>query len=161
MGVQRRLDPLGLVLKAGVWYLVARAGRSAPRTYRVSRVLAASPRAEVFTRPDGFDLGSYWAAYQRDYTERIFRDEARVRLSPDGVQLLFLIGSAAARRARPTFSAPDADGWVEARVPIESVRHGLHALLQLGADAEVLEPPALRTALADAARGLAARYSGV
>ncbi|WP_375485985.1 helix-turn-helix transcriptional regulator [uncultured Jatrophihabitans sp.] len=157
--VERTLDPLGLVLKAGVWYLVARPGDAAPRTYRVSRVLAAHPRADLFTRPDGFDLGSFWAAYQRDYTERIFRDEAWVRLSPDGVRLLFLVGPAAARRARPTFSEPDADGWVEARVPVESVRHGVHALLQLGAEAEVLGPPALRSAVADEARGLAARYS--
>src|SRR5262249_54890432 len=36
--VERDLEPLGLVLKAGVWYLIARAGNSTPRTYRVSKV---------------------------------------------------------------------------------------------------------------------------
>ena len=37
--VKRLLDPLGLVLKAGVWYLVALSGRTRSlRTFRVSRV---------------------------------------------------------------------------------------------------------------------------
>jgi len=44
-------------------------------------------------------------------------------------------------------------------VPIESLRHGLHALLQLGPDVEVLEPPALREQFTTAARALAARYA--
>ncbi len=40
--VTRLLEPLGLVLKAGVWYLVAAADGQV-RTYRVSRVTAARP----------------------------------------------------------------------------------------------------------------------
>ena len=158
--VERTLDPLGLVLKAGVWYLVARVEDGAPRTYRVSRVRTATTRSDTFTRPAGFDLEAFWTEFQRDYTDRVFRDVARVRLSPDGVGLLFLLGPAAARRARTTFSVPDDDGWVEAQVPIESFVHGRHALLQLGDDVEVLEPAELRSAMADAARALNARYSG-
>ena len=157
--VERTLDPLGLVLKAGVWYLVAQVGAAAPRTYRVSRLRAAVIRDDGFTRPAGFDLESFWADFQRDYTERIFRDVARVRLSPDGVKLLFLLGPAA-RQARLTLTSPDADGWVEAHVPIESFVHGKHALLQLGADVEVVEPAALRAEFAAETRALAARYAG-
>lgn len=158
---ERRLDPLGLVLKAGVWYLVAQAddGRG-PRTYRVSRVHAAAVRDEPFTRPPGFDLEAFWAAYQRDYRSRVYRESARVRLSPAGRGLLFLLGGLAARRARSTFGEPDAGGWVEATVPIESVRHGLHALLQLGDEVEVLDPPELRERMATTARQLADRYAG-
>ena len=114
----RVLEPLGLVLKAGTWYLVARPaaddGRG-PRTYRVSRVHAAAMRDEAFERPDGFDLETFWADYQRGYAERVYSATAVVRLSPQGRELLFLIGTIAARRARATMSAPDADGWVTAR----------------------------------------------
>ena len=75
------------------------------------------------------------------------------------------------RRCRPpvTTTAPstttvwmsdaDADGWTRTTVPIESVRHGHHALLQLGEHVEVLEPPELRELVAASARTLAARYS--
>ena len=110
--VDRVLEPLGLVLKAGVWYLVAacRAG-SAPRTYRLSRVHAAAVLDEQFERPDGFDLQEHWADYQQDYEARIFNGTARIRLSGRAAQLLFLIGTPAARAGRAAMSAPDRDGW--------------------------------------------------
>ena len=82
-----------------------------------------------------------------------------MRLSETGRRLLFLLGTVPARRARASMSAPDADGWVEADVPIESVRHAEHALLQLGEHVEVLEPAELREAIARTATRLAARYA--
>src|SRR4051812_35551592 len=89
----RVLEPLGLVLKAGTWYLVARPaaddGRG-PRTYRVSRVHAAALGAESFERPADFDLEAFWAEYQRGYEERVYRETALVRLSAPGRELLFL-----------------------------------------------------------------------
>ncbi|MBE7189124.1 YafY family protein [Jatrophihabitans endophyticus] len=161
--VVRRLDPLGLVLKGGTWYLVAAVPDDArgPRTYRVSRVMSAAVTGDAAQQPDGFDLAVYWTDYQRDYAERVYRDSARVRLDPEAQRMLFLVGSVAARRARETFGEPDRAGWVTADVPIESERHALHAFLQLGEHLEVLEPISLRTAVADAARATAARYSAV
>ncbi len=155
----RLLDPLGLVLKAGVWYLVAQAddGRG-PRTYRVSRVHAAAVRVESFARPAGFDLEAFWSAYQRDYRRRAYGATAHVRISPAGRELLFLVGGVPARQARTSFTEPDADGWVEAQVPIESIAHGHHALLQLGEQVEVLGPPELRERMATSGRELARRY---
>jgi predicted DNA-binding transcriptional regulator YafY len=153
---------LGLVLKAGTWYLVAAPfpsdGRG-PRTYRVSRVHAAAVREEVAERPAGFDLEAFWADYQRGYEKRVYRESALVRLSPEGRELLFLVGTIAARRARAEMSEPATDGWTVTRIPIESVRHGHHALLQLGEHVEVLEPAALRELIGASARQLAARYS--
>lgn len=157
--VDRTLDPLGVVLKAGTWYLVARAGGStAPRTYRVSRVRDVVALDETFERPDGFDLRAHWEDYQRDYAVRVYKETATVRLSPAGRELLFLVGPIASRAARAAMAPPDQDGWVTTTVPIESIRHGLHALLQLGAEIEVLDPPALRQLMAATVRDLAARY---
>jgi predicted DNA-binding transcriptional regulator YafY len=159
---QRQLEPLGLVLKAGTWYVVAQPavpdGRG-PRTYRVSRILAAAVRDDVFERPAGFDLERFWADYQRDYEQRVYSGTATVRLSEQGRALLFLVGPVAARAARAAMSEPDARGWTTTRVPIESVRHGHAALLQLGEHVEVLEPVELRASIAASARTLAARYA--
>lgn len=160
--VDRILEPLGLVLKAGTWYLVASVaddGRG-PRTYRVSRVRSAAVRDEGFERPDGFDLEKHWADYQREYEQRIFRATATIRLSPDGRSLLFLIGSAAARAGHAAMQPADADGWARTVVPIESVRHAHHALMQLGADVEVIEPAELRALVAGSAGEMARRYAG-
>ena len=158
----RVLEPLGLVLKAGTWYLVARPhpedGRG-PRTYRVSRVHAAAMTGDAFTRPEGFDLEAFWAEYQRGYEQRVYRETALIRLSPQGRDLLFLVGTIPARRARAALSEPDATGWTTTRLPVESVRHAEHALLQLGEHVEVLEPPELRAAIRVAAHALVDRYA--
>jgi predicted DNA-binding transcriptional regulator YafY len=157
--VERVLEPLGLVLKAGVWYLVAAvAPGSAPRTYRLSRMLAAAALDERFERPAGFDLQTHWGEYQQDYESRIFHGTARIRLTAAGRELLFLIGTPAARAGRAAMSAPDEHGWVTTTVPIESVRHAQHAFLQLGEELEVLDPPELRDLVARSVRALATRY---
>ena len=54
--VERSLEPLGLVLKAGVWYLVA-ASDGQVRTYRVSRIRSATVGDEPITRPPGLRPG--------------------------------------------------------------------------------------------------------
>src|SRR5205807_4955606 len=85
--VRRTLEPLGLVLKGGAWYLVAH--RSAGmRVYRVSRVAAATVTDDGFERPDGFELEEFW----RDWSEQFERTrpqvEVVVRATTRGLQAL-------------------------------------------------------------------------
>ncbi|WP_149826704.1 helix-turn-helix transcriptional regulator [Streptomyces tailanensis] len=143
--VRRRLEPYGLVLKAGRWYVVSGPG---PRTFRVDQILELAPADEEFIRPDHFDLAAYWTAYQRDFHERLYREEALVRLAP-GVTL--------ARAVRVDERASE-DGWTEVRVPIESVEHAHGEFLRLGTDIEVLQPAELRARIARAVGELAGRY---
>lgn len=156
------IEPLGLVLKAGTWYLVASvpSDRRGARTYRISRILAAVVLDDVFERPAAFDLESHWTGYQRDYEQRLFRGTATIRLSPAGRQLLFLVGTPAARAGHAAMSDPDEDGWTSTTVPIESISHAHHALLQLGADVEVLAPAELRELTAASAQAMVSRYAG-
>lgn len=144
--VERRLEPYGLVLKAGRWYVVAGPG---PRTFRVDQILQLAVSGEEFTRPDTFDLAAYWTAYQRDFHDRLYQGEAVVRLAP-GVKLARAVNG----RAQP-------DGWTLATVPVESVDHALGEFLRLGTDVEVLEPPELREKLARTVAELAERYGNV
>jgi predicted DNA-binding transcriptional regulator YafY len=161
--IRRELDPLGLVLKAGVWYLAAIAsGRDEPRTYRVSRVLELESTGERFSRPEGFDLAQFWQQRSEDLRERLWRGTATVRLSPHGAQRLpLLLGSVESRAARESAGEPDAQGWVEVVLPIESMPHAESTLLRLGADAEVVEPLELRDRMAQTARAMTARYHRV
>ncbi|MDF3145946.1 MULTISPECIES: YafY family protein [unclassified Streptomyces] len=144
--VERRLEPYGLVLKAGRWYVVAGPG---PRTYRVDQILRLAVTDEEFTRPDHFDLAAYWAAYQRDFHDRLHRGEAVVRLAP-GVTL----DRAAGHRT-------ETDGWTRVTVPIESVDHAHAEFLRLGTGIEVLEPPELREKIARTVAELAERYGNL
>lgn len=140
--IERRVEPYGLVLKAGRWYLVA-GGQSGIRTYRVDQILGIRP-LEEFTAPEGFDLAAYWDRYLADFRARLHTGTALVRLTPEG-----------ARRLGVT---PTSDGWTEARVPIESVDHAYGEFLRLGTDIEVVAPDELRDRIAATARTLAARY---
>ncbi|MEU5950420.1 WYL domain-containing protein [Micromonospora sp. NPDC047465] len=156
--VTRTLAPLGVVLKAGRWYLVADAGGQV-RTYRVAAVLALTVLDERFDRPDGFDLARCWQEHADRYERGVYREEARVRMTTAALELAaHVLPPAMSRAARAAASEPDPAGWVHTTVPIESVKHGHVELLKLGAQVEVLAPAELRDRLAATAHALAALY---
>ncbi|MFG2983480.1 helix-turn-helix transcriptional regulator [Streptomyces sp. NPDC048258] len=161
--VHRALHPLGLVLKGGIWYLVARAADSADsvdsvRTYRVSRFLAVDTAADAFERPAGFELAAYWRESTRRLDAALHQQTAELRLSPRGQRLLPMQFGAAGVRALADAGPADAEGWVRIRLPVESEAVAVGDLLRLGTEAEVLGPPELRSALAGTVAALAARY---
>jgi predicted DNA-binding transcriptional regulator YafY len=153
----RVLEPLGMVLKAGRWYVVA---GPRPATYRVNQILDLEPLDETFTRPDDFDLSAFWSAHVRDFRERLWQGEAVVRLSPDGRERIReTMGRLVAAAVDATAGEPDADGWLTATIPIESRIHAHGELLRLGAHVEVLAPADLRARVAQTARELAKMYA--
>jgi predicted DNA-binding transcriptional regulator YafY len=147
--VDRRLEPYGLVLKAGRWYLVAAPG---PRTYRVDQILDLAVLEHGFTIPESFSLDRYWQSHTTDFLAGLHRADAVVRLSP----------AAAARLTGPDVDALAAtgvrepDGWMRAVLPIESVDLAIRSFLT--PDIEVLEPAELRAQVAAKARAIAAHY---
>jgi predicted DNA-binding transcriptional regulator YafY len=158
--VTRDLAPLGLVVKAGTWYLVATVDDAGPpRTYKVNQVLDLELTDDRFERPAGFDLADYWAEYLTQFRARLHQGEAVIRLSPLGLERLTdLVGEDVRAAVRRTGSAPDPYGWVTATVPIESLTHAEGQFLRFGADVEVVEPVALRSRLRATAQALAERY---
>ncbi len=138
----RRLGPLGLVLKGGVWYLVAQSGK-AIRTYRVAAIQDAEIEDADFPRPRNFDLAAYWLKSSRDYETGLYREEADVRLSPKGIIRLQAFGPHVAEAAAKSAGQPNRRGWVRCRLPIESFESGARDLIRLGEEAEILGPPAL------------------
>ncbi|MEU4998763.1 WYL domain-containing protein [Streptomyces sp. NPDC021622] len=158
--VHRELHPLGLVLKAGNWYLVAAADGTV-RTYRVSRFLdvTAEDGDEPSERPAGFDLAAYWQAASQDLQARVLRGTARVRVSPAGLGLLPALFGAAGTRAVEAAGEPDADGRRVVDLDVEALPVAVSDLLRLGLEAEVLGPPELRAELARTVTGLAQRYA--
>ena len=156
--VVRKLQPLGLVLKAGIWYLVARAGDQL-RTYRISNILEMSVTDERFARPKDFDLVRFWTMSSRAYEVGLYRSEAALRVSPSGMSKLDLLGSVVAQAAVETAAPPDWDGWVRVVIPIESIEQAAADLIKLGTEVEVLDPPQLRRRIAENAQALAGLYS--
>lgn len=157
--VRRSVDPLGLVLKAGVWYLAARVGTGV-RTYRLSNVLALEVTEERFERPPEFDLAAWWLAATKRFEKELVVGTAQLRVSESGLKALRELGAAMAQAAAETAGAPDAQGWRRVTIPIESIAHAAQQVLRLGAQAEVLKPAALRREVVERVDAVAALYRG-
>lgn len=150
----RRLQPLGLVLKAGTWYVVAHAGDNV-RTYRVSNILDLQQTGERFTRPKDFDLVRFWTASSRAYEVGLYRGTAELRVSKRGMARLEALGATVLQAAQNSAEPEKTGGWTRITIPIESIEHAAVDMLKLGGDAEVLKPVALRRRVAKTARDVA------
>jgi predicted DNA-binding transcriptional regulator YafY len=140
--VRRTLDPLGLVLKGGAWYLVAR--RSAGmRVYRVSRFVSVRIREDGFERPEDFDLAAYWDEWSRAFEASRPRVEVKLRASELALRFL------------PRDQHGEDGVFV---VGFESLEDAFRELLRFGPDAEVLEPLELRERIAATATEVASLY---
>lgn len=155
--VDRRVTPLGLVQKAGLWYLVAAVGRQA-RTYRVASIVDLVVEDHVAPRPARFDLQRYWREFARDYEARMQSERAHVRARPSALRELARISDATSR-AVAAATACDDEGWHALTIPIESIDAAVRELSRFGAQVEVLGTPRLRAAMRDAASALHALYA--
>lgn len=151
--VERTVDPLGLVAKGSVWYLVASADGD-QRTYRVSRIQAVDVLDEPAVRPADFDLPRAWAQGQAEFRAALPSTVAVIRYAPSVMPRVRL----GWRFARVESEAPpDADGWVTCRIRADSIEVAVECALGFGADAEVLEPAELRERVTAGAAAVVAR----
>ena len=156
--VERTVDPLGFVLKAATWYLVARAEKDL-RTYRVSRIVELTILDDRFERPADFDLAEYWAESVDAYARSMPSFSATLRVRGEGLERLASeIGQGPVDQAVALAAAPDEGGWLVISVALEDLWHAKGQLLHLGADVEVVEPQELRETVAAASRAMAALY---
>ncbi|TVT56377.1 transcriptional regulator [Amycolatopsis rhizosphaerae] len=152
------LDPLGLILKAGNWYVAARR-HGGHRTYRVSRILALEERDETFERPADFDLAAYWREWSEQFERRMYPRVAVVRLSPLGRDFVpFYLGAVGARALADSSGEEDEDGWLRVELPVEPGAPALGELLRFGPELQVLAPAELREQVAAAIARMGACY---
>ena len=151
--VERVLDPLGLVLKAGRWYLVARADEEA-RIYRGSRIQRLTVLDEAFARPP-FDLERFWLERVAEFESSRPVLEVTVRVHADQLDALRAGVDWMVRSAVPETATTE---WMTLVLPFESIEHAYPELVALGGAVEVLSPPELRAKMTSTARELAHLY---
>ena len=155
--LERRVDPYGLVVKAGVWYLVyARRGRL--RVRQVSHLQEVYLTPDTFERDAGFDLSAFWREWcaegERQRTDYL----VLVRVAPDLVEWLPHYFGERIRAAMAEAGPPDGEGWIRLELRFESLRAARERILGFGRAMEVLEPRALRLSVADFARQVVQLY---
>jgi predicted DNA-binding transcriptional regulator YafY len=156
--VERLVDPLGLVAKGSVWYLVA-AVEGDIRTYRVARVRGAVVTEQPCQRPPDFDLAAHWEQSSIEFRAHLPRYPVTLRTSP--ALLPALRAAAWGKWARvEEVGPPDAAGWVGVAIRFEEEHYACEYVLSFGTQVEVLEPTELRALVAEAAAAVVALYAG-
>jgi predicted DNA-binding transcriptional regulator YafY len=143
----RRVHPLGLVTKRGVWYLIANTDRGL-RTYRVSRIHGVEQLDDPVDRPAAFDLDAQWQRIVEHVESQQYAVIAKVRISPEVLMpVRWMFGS------RYVEDEQLDDGSVIATLSERSAEAIAHQLAGLGAKVKLLDPP---TEVVDQMRRIAA-----
>jgi predicted DNA-binding transcriptional regulator YafY len=154
----RVVAPLGLVNKAGTWYLVAMARGGRVMVFRAGRITSARVLAEPAGRPAGFELAEFWERWSQDFAASRPRLRVRLRASPGALAVFPEVFGDAVREAMSAAVPPDEQGWQEVTLSFEHTLAAAHRLAGFGAEVQVLSPPAVREQLLDTARGILSRY---
>jgi predicted DNA-binding transcriptional regulator YafY len=144
---ERDLDPYGLVVHGGRWYLAAHEHlRGEVRTFRVDRVRSVELRPEATAPPEGFDAVAHVA-----------RSLARVPWTWEVEVVLEAPMEEVQRRLSPTMAELEpAAGGVLARMRAERLDGAAAMLAGLGWPFRVLRPAELRAEVRALAERLAA-----
>ena len=154
---ERVVDPLGLVAKGGVWYLVARAPDGEVRSYRVSRVVSARVSEEPCERPEGFDLAAFWAGSVERFKSHAPSFRATFRAHKSVLHLLPYAG----RFSRvESLGEADAEGWATVSMRFQFEEDAAGLALGFGTRVEAVEPEDLREKILKMAEGVVRFYKG-
>lgn len=153
--VERLIDPLGLVAKRSVWYLVA-AVDGEVRSYRVSRVKDAKVTQQPSVRPPDFDLAAHWEQSTAVFKDNLPRYQATLRVKSEILPRLGFAG----RFARIERVDPSGDtGWATVSMRFQFEEEAAEYVLSFGARIEVVEPHSLREKVIEMAESVIAFYS--
>jgi predicted DNA-binding transcriptional regulator YafY len=148
----RAIDPLGLVAKAGVWYVISREGDKGYRTFRAQRIVRLDVLGETFVRPSDFALEAYWnesvSAIERQ-TQETF--DVVLRVENDGLPKVSSFWEHAILAEDPSSTT--------LRVGFPSRDYAIVQILVLDASVlEILSPPDMPAAIVARAADATRRY---
>jgi len=155
---RRSVGPLGLVNKAGLWYLIASALDGPTSVFRVGRIHAAELLDERFGRPADFDLVVFWKAWSEQFAASRPRLAVVLRASPTALGIFPEVLGDAAREAVARAEPADEEGWRLLTLTFESMEAAAHRLLGFGDTIEVVSPPHVRRHLLGTAEAVVRRY---
>jgi predicted DNA-binding transcriptional regulator YafY len=150
---QRLVDPLGLVDKDDVWYLLAETD-DGQRTFRVDRVIEAVVTDLAAERPADFELSAVWERVVDEVEQRRSLVSATVLID---ARILPVLHTQFGRHC--DVDSPVEDGRVRARLAAPTPLMIAQHLAGWGALVEVEESTPVRAELARIGSELAERYA--
>ncbi len=147
---QRTVDPLGLISKAGVWYVIARQSDGEMRTFRVERVIGIEELPTRFEHDETFDLEAYWRDSNVTVRRSFEEYDALLHIAVEALEWVTPFGDSAV-------VAEDERGKT-LRMRFPSLQAAVCQIAGWGRAARVLEPAELQQALRERAHELLALY---
>jgi predicted DNA-binding transcriptional regulator YafY len=155
--VERTIGPVGIVLKGGIWYVIALV-EGQIRTYRASRVTEATLLDDLVERPEAFDLATYWAESSAAFERDAPTVTVDVRIAEDRLwRIRDVVGQATVDAAERS-TEPDHPGLVRLRMTLSYPDEVPGQLLAIGPNLEVIGPAEIRERVIKVAELVAARY---
>ena len=151
--IERDLDAIAVVLKAGDWYLIGRA--QSMRVYKIANMQSVSLLGSKFDRPTDFDVSQFWDEWITSFEVHIRGNRARLRVTQKGQNLLKDMG----RFAIASYPVPDQPDVTDIDLAVEGEANTVRQILYLGVEAEVIAPETLRLAVQNEVSKLTKFYS--
>ncbi len=143
MVVENTVEPLGLVAKGGIWYLVWQM-HGKRRYFPAAELRTFQALEETFAYPADFDLAGYWGEVCAAVEAEAAAYPVRVRAQPEAAARLL------GQTSGPLIGLPDqSPRSEEIRLAFDNLEEARARLLALGGAVEVLDPPELRDSLRD------------
>ncbi|WP_328323637.1 WYL domain-containing protein [Kribbella sp. NBC_00382] len=152
---ERLVDPLGLIDKDDIWYLIAGTEKG-QRTFRVERIAEAELTGVRAERPDDFDLAEAWSRVVEEMEQQRSLLAATLLIEE---RFLWVMQDRHGRHVEVI--GPVDDGRIKLRLTAPSPLMIAQHLAGWGRMVEVLDPPSVQAELARLGKELAARYSGI
>jgi predicted DNA-binding transcriptional regulator YafY len=150
---ERLVDPLGLIDKDDIWYLIAGTEKG-QRTFRVERITEAELTGVPAVRPDDFDLSEAWSRVVEEMEQQRSLLAATLLMEE---RFLWVMQDRHGRHVEVV--GPVADGRIKLRLTAPTPLMIAQHLAGWGGMIEVLDPPSVQAELARLGKELVARYS--
>jgi predicted DNA-binding transcriptional regulator YafY len=150
------LSPYRLFFRRRAWYVVGRSSiHRAVRMFHVGRIRATEQTTDAYAIPPRFSVDRYLGNAWHLVREASNRSRVVVRFQP---KVAYNVAEVTWHKTQTLTWNPD--GTLDFRVTVDGLSEISWWILGYGDQAEVLEPPALRTVIAAHAARLAAIYNG-
>jgi predicted DNA-binding transcriptional regulator YafY len=150
--IQRDLDAIAVVLKAGDWYLIGCA--QTMRVYKIANIQSVTVLESKFERSADFDVSQFWGEWITSFEVHIRPNRARLRVTQKGQNILKSMG----RMPIAHFPVPDQPDVTDIDLAVEGEANTVRQILSLGAEAKVIAPETLRLAVLNEVSRLAGYY---
>ena len=127
------INPLGLVCKRSIWYLVA-IDCETIKTYKISSIESAILTSDKFTRPSEFNLKNYWENSVSKFKTLIPKYNFIFKINPNILERI---------KKRPFITIKEItyrDDELHLYISFDSLWQGIEFAFSYGKDIKILEP---------------------